>query len=197
MWQSFLIGERQFMSDDVDCLTQKREMSIWLRLFSQMIMDAIPQPTMRSRLSPWVYLIFPLTLCDRLWSHSSCHLILLTAAVRVRVLHRWVRYLWDMEHSFAMYVPHVSLREGYKGNSKPDPNLLMGDVWDKAVVWFWRFPCDWSYQNLLMDNVWTKPPYDFGGVHVMLLRWNPTMTLRRLPGHWLSSKMEASDLFLA
>jgi hypothetical protein len=128
MWKSFLIGERRFMSDDVDCLTQKREMSIWLRLFSQMIMDAIPQPTMRSRLSPWVYLIFPLTLCDRLWSHSSCHLILLTAAVRVRVLHRWVRYLWDMEHSFAMYVPHVSLREGYKGNSKPDPNLLMGDV---------------------------------------------------------------------
>jgi hypothetical protein len=32
------------MSDDVDRLTQTREISIWLGFFSRMIMDVIPRP---------------------------------------------------------------------------------------------------------------------------------------------------------
>ena len=52
--------------------------------------------------TPWVHWIISLSWCDRLWSHSSCPLILLTAAVRVRALQRLVGYFRGMEHSFAM-----------------------------------------------------------------------------------------------
>ena len=52
--------------------------------------------------TPWVQWIISLSWCDRLWSHSSCPLILLTAAVRVRALQRLVGYFRGMEHSFAM-----------------------------------------------------------------------------------------------
>ena len=55
----------------------------------------------------------------------------------------------------------------------PATNLLVSNVLNKAAFDLWR--CPWE----------------------LLLRWNPAMTLRRLLGHWLPSKMDAADSFLA
>jgi hypothetical protein len=124
-------------------------------------------PTLRSRLDTMSTLDIFIVLMCRLWSHSSCPLILLTAAVRVRALQRWVGYLQGMKHSFAMYVPHVSLREGCEGNSKPGTNLLMGNVYDKAVVGFWRFPCDLSCHGSTSGRCSEQSRHMiFGGVYV-------------------------------
>ncbi len=58
-----------------------------------------------------------------------------------------------MEHSFAMYVPHVSLRKGYEGNAKPSTNLPMGNVLTKPSYDSEGFRVTYPATDLLVGDV--------------------------------------------
>ena len=50
----------------------------------------------------------------------------------------------------------MSLREGYEGNTKPRPNLLMGDVETKPSYDSEGFHVTYPATDLLVDNVLNK-----------------------------------------